>query len=342
MRPSQIVQSVVHLVKNRRPGMFWGPPGVGKSELIRLAADLLFGDEDSKGLSEVPYFRDIRAILLDPVDLRGLPSVHNGVTTWNTPDFLPTDGEGILFLDELTAAPVMVQGALYQLVLDRKIGDYTLPEGWHIIAAGNREGDGAVSNRMPTALRNRFVHVTVEANVEDWLQWANTHDVAPEVYSFIRQHANLLHDFEKNRNDHAFPTPRSWKFVSDILQDGGVGNREIEHELIEGTVGKGAAVEFSAYLRMYRDLPPIDEIFANPMRIKIPTNAATIYAMAAAVSRFITVANIDQGLKFLDRLAPEFNIMAVSDAVRRDAKLKTTKAVHTWALKNHPILIQAQ
>jgi len=125
--------------------------------------------------------RDVRALLLDPVDLRGLPFLgSDGRSKWATPDFLPQDGEGILFLDELNAAPAMVQASCYQLVLDRKLGEYTLPEGWAIVAAGNRDSDRAATTRMPTPLRNRFVHLEFEVDVQEWAEWAIGAEIRPE------------------------------------------------------------------------------------------------------------------------------------------------------------------
>jgi MoxR-like ATPase len=116
--------------------------------------------------------RDIRALLLDPVDLRGLPHVAEGRSKWAIPEFLPADGEGILFLNELNAAPAMVQAALYQLVLDRRLGEYMLPGDWVIIAGGNRDGDRAHTTRTPTPSRNRFVHLDSEVDSEEWSERA--------------------------------------------------------------------------------------------------------------------------------------------------------------------------
>jgi MoxR-like ATPase len=156
-------------VAERQPVFIWGGPGVGKSAVVRqLAAELT-----------VPL-QDIRALLLDPGDLRGLPFLgKDGQTKWAAPGFLPHDGSGILFLDELNAAPAMVQASCYQLVLDRKLGEYTLPEGWAIVAAGNRDSYRAVTTRMPTPLRNRFVHLEFDVDLQEWSEWAIRAEVRP-------------------------------------------------------------------------------------------------------------------------------------------------------------------
>ena len=158
MKASVIYRALRALVAAKQPVFIWGGHGIGKSAIVRhLAAD-----------SALPI-QDVRALLLDPVDLRGLPFLgQDGRSKWATPEFLPQGGSGILFLDELNAAPAMVQAGCYQLVLDRKLGEYTLPEGWAIIAAGNRDSDRAVTTRMPTPLRNRFVHLEFEVDLQDW------------------------------------------------------------------------------------------------------------------------------------------------------------------------------
>ena len=162
MTPSQIVSALRSLLAIRQPAFLWGPPGVGKSQVVAQVAR-------QNGLA----LRDIRAVLLDPVDLRGLPRISaDGRSVWCPPAFLPGPADperGIVFLDELNAAPPLVQAACYQLVLDRAIGEYRLPDGWSIVAAGNREGDRAVAYRMPSALANRMVHLDFTPDLEDWL-----------------------------------------------------------------------------------------------------------------------------------------------------------------------------
>jgi hypothetical protein len=152
MKASSICSVLGGLVEARQPVFAWGGPGIGKSAIVSQLADRL----------GIPL-KDVRALLLDPVDLRGLPFLRSdGRSKWATPEFLPQTGSGILFLDELNAAPAMVQASCYQLVLDRRLGEYALPDGWAIIAAGNRDSDRAVTTRMPTPLRNRFVHLEFE------------------------------------------------------------------------------------------------------------------------------------------------------------------------------------
>jgi hypothetical protein len=322
MKPSVVSHALRALVVGEKQAVFiWGSPGSGKSAVVnQLAAEL--------GIA----LHDIRALLLDPVDLRGLPFVgKDGRSQWATPDFLPQDGEGILFLDELNAAPAMVQASCYQLVLDRKLGEYTLPEGWAIVAAGNRDSDRAATTRMPTPLRNRFVHLDFEVDVQEWCEWAIKANVRPEVIAFIRFRPELLSAFDRDSN--AFPSPRSWEFVSRILNS--KPDPSAEHELIAGAVGTGTATECSAFLRMFRELPNIDAILLNPAQEPVPENAAAQYAVASALARCASDTNFDRICLYLNRLPTEFRVLCVRDATLREPAIRCTAGYVRWAVENH-------
>ena len=324
MKSSAISNALRVLVNARQPVFLWGGPGIGKSAVIRQLAATL----------SLPL-RDVRALLLDPVDLRGLPFLgSDGHSKWATPEFLPQDGAGILFLDELNAAPSMVQASCYQLVLDRKLGEYTLPAGWAIIAAGNRDSDRAVTTRMPTPLRNRFVHLEFEVDMQEWSEWAIRAGVRPEVIAFLRFRAELLNAFDRDAN--AFPSPRSWEFVSRILES--QPEPGIEHELFAGAVGSGAATEFSAFLRMFRELPNIDAILVNPHQEPVPENAAAQYAVASALAHRASDANLDRICVYLERMPTEFCVLCVRDASLREPAIRHTAAYTKWAIQNHHVL----
>ena len=324
MKASAVAAALNLLVSARQPVFIWGGPGIGKSDVVRQLAK-------AKG---VPL-KDIRALLLDPVDLRGLPFLGDDHTAkWATPDFLPKDGEGILFLDELNAASAMVQAGCYQLVLDRRLGEYTLPEGWSIIAAGNRETDRAVTTRMPTPLRNRFTHLNFEVDVQEWCEWAIQTAICPEVIAFIRFRPDLLSAFDRDAN--AFPSPRSWEFVSRILKSAPA--REIEHELFSGTVGDGAATEFSAFLRTFRELPNINAILLNPHREPVPDNAAAQYAVASALAHYASDMNFDRVCTYLERMPTEFSVLCVRDASLKQPSVRNTAGYTKWAIANHHVI----
>ena len=324
MKASSISAALKTLAAARQPAFIWGAPGIGKSSVVGQLAGSL-------GLA----LRDIRALLLDPVDLRGLPYVgSDGRSRWATPEFLPIDGSGILFLDELNAAPGMVQAAFYQLVLDRRLGEYTLPDGWIILAAGNRESDRAHTTRMPTPLRNRFVHLDFEVDAQEWSEWAIGAGIRPEVIAFIRFRPQLLSVFDRDAN--AFPSPRSWEFVSRILDSS--PDASVEHEMFAGAVGTGAATEFSGFLRMFRELPNIDAILLNPTGEPVPDSPAAQYAVASALAHRASDTNFDRICQYLNRMPAEFRVLSVRDATLRDQTIKHTAGYTKWAIQNHHVL----
>lgn len=320
MKPSEISASLALLAGIRKPTFVWGAPGVGKSEIVAQVAQSL-----------AIRLIDIRAVLLDPVDLRGLPTVENGKAEWATPAFLPEDGQGILFLDELNAAPQLVQAACYQLVLDRALGEYHLPDGWSVFAAGNREGDRAVTSRMSSALANRFVHLDFQPDLDDWSVWAmGSGNLRPEVVAFLRWRPELLHRFDPAQK--AFPTPRAWASVSHILDAS--PTRDIEFALYAGTIGDGAAIEFTGFLRVYRALPSLDGILLNPATAPVPDEPSALCAVATGLARRATDQNFSAISQYADRLAREYGTLLVKAATARVPALAHHPAFTRWAVNN--------
>ena len=330
MTPSQVISALQTLTSIHQPVFLWGAPGVGKSQIVSQVAAM-------RGMA----LRDIRAVLLDPVDLRGLPRLTDaGTAVWCPPAFLPGPGDpptGILFLDELNAAPPLVQAACYQLILDRAIGEYRLPDGWSIIAAGNREKDKAVSYRMPSALANRMVHLEFDASLDDWLAWAQGAGIRREVCAFLRFRPRLLHDFDPQRMEKAFASPRSWEFVSRILE--AAPAREVEYELFQGTVGPAAAAEFMGFLSVWRELPTVDSILAQPEAATVPQEPAALYATCEALSLRAAEDTMDALTAYAERLPAEFSVLLMRDAVCQNTDVVNTPAFNRWAEKNAEVLL---
>ncbi len=327
MKPSEIIKSLQLISLKKLPVFIWGPPGIGKSDIVRQVAR-------NNNLNLV----DIRALLLDPVDLRGLPRITDeGTSVWCPPCFLPNNGRGLLFLDELNAAPPLVQAACYQLVLDRKLGEYSLPEGWSIIAAGNRETDRAVTHRMPSALANRFIHLDFSVDVEEWINWAVVQDIAPEIIAFIRFRPALLHAFEPEQNAKAFPTPRSWEYASSILKSS--PEPSLIRELLTGTVGPAAASEFTGYIKIWKSLPEAEDIMAAPDTISIPNDPAILFAICEMVGRAASMERQEKVFIFASRLPPEFSVLLIREAVRHCHDITTTETFAGWASRHAEILV---
>jgi len=327
MKPSEIVLALETLLAIRQPAFLWGAPGVGKSQVVAQVAR-------DRGLKLV----DVRAVLLDPVDLRGIPRFDDaGNTAWCPPSFLPREGAGILFLDELNTAPPLVQAACYQLILDRRLGEYELPQGWTVVAAGNRESDRAVTHRMPSALANRMVHLDFEPDLNDWLAWAEESGIHPRLMAFLQFRPKLLHAFDPKCAEKAFPSPRSWEFVSRILE--AAPDPATARALVRGAVGQAAAAECSAYLRAYDQLPDIDQILADPFAVEIPDDPAVIYALCESVARRAGEESMPSLGVLASRLPVEFGVLLMRDAARTEPAVVETEAFQGWACANSDVLV---
>lgn len=272
-------KSLIQQLPANIPVFLWGAPGVGKSSLVKqMANDAKVG------------FKDVRLTTLDPTDLRGLPYIKDGMAIWANPAILPDakrDGEtGFLLLDELNSAHPTIQAGAYQLVLDRAIGEYKLPAGWRIVAAGNREEDRGVTFTMPRPLANRFTHVTVEHDKAVWIDWAMSERVSPTVIAFIEHNPGLLMgNSEKHRASTAFPTPRTWAYVSDIIKN--VKRDDLLLSAIAGTIGDAASNEFVSFLRLRNKLPNLKELFEKGSVGKMPEEASMQCAMYGHVCSYM-------------------------------------------------------
>ncbi|MBA4189492.1 MAG: ATPase [Planctomycetaceae bacterium] len=319
MSPSDIVEVLTAVIPTRQPTYLWGPPGCGKSSLVRQVSDSL-------GLE----FLDLRASQLDPVDLRGLPKVENGKTVWCQPTFLPSSGNGVLLLDELAQAPPLVQSAFFQLVLDRRLGEYVLPEGWSVLAASNRIEDRAGAGRVNCGLTNRFLHLDLDVCPDSWHAWALANDIAPEVRAFIRFRPALLHSFDPSTNPRAFASPRSWEFVSRVFR---VTPPNQLHQVVAGCVSSGPAAEFMAFLQLYTQLPDIDAVLKSPTTCHLPSKEPAV--MFALIGALLQKCKADRTLvgnftKLALRLPDEFGVMAIRDAIALDRSLVANPDVQRW------------
>jgi hypothetical protein len=316
-------------IDSNLPVMLWGAPGIGKSDMMREIAA-------ARG---VPLI-DWRANLREPIDVRGLPTIDIAArrTVWLQPEDLPDadrDGpEGILFIDEIVNAAPSMQAALYGLVLDRRIGDYVLPAGWRIVAAGNRMADRSSASRMPLALANRFSHYVLEPDADAWRAWAEGAGVHPLVVAFMGFRPNLLHVMP-GPDAMAFPSPRSWAAVSRIADspDGALYRRAA------AKVGEGAAAEFQAFAKAWRNLPSLATILREPETAPVPSDPAAVYAVASLLSRKADRINLPAIVRYAERLGGDYERFVVTDAARRDNGLKATGAYVAWAARNADSMI---
>ncbi len=313
------------LIKTDTPVFIHGSPGIGKSYIV--------GEIAKKNGMELV---DVRLSQMDPVDLRGVPSIRGDQTVWMPPVFFPkdTDSRGILFLDELNSAPPSVQAAIYQLVLDRKMGEYELPKNWRILCAGNRVSDRGVVFRLPTPLANRMVHLHVQARFEDFKLFAIKNGVHPFVIGFLGFRPDLLSTepvVEDDANP-AFATPRSYEMLSNILKTG----QEIGRitPIIYGTIGYSAGIEFTSYVKVYEELPDVAAIYEGHYP-EIAMQPALLYALVSALVEYFdgSEAHKEHLFGFSETLPTEFGVMLVKDVIVKDESLAMHSAFDAWLAK---------
>jgi hypothetical protein len=270
---------------------------------------------------------DVRLSQMEPSDLRGIPFRVEDRVEWAVPAMLPSTERhgthGILFLDEITSAPPAVSAAAYQLILDRRLGEYAVPDQWAIFAAGNRQGDRGVTYTMPAPLANRFSHFDVDTHLDDWVAWAYGNGIDERVIAFLRFRPELLFDFDPAHNPVAFPSPRSWEFA-----DRGLHKFEDHPQLLQGTlqacVGPAAGIELHAFINSLDQMPDLESILAGE-EVPVPTEIDLQYAVAAAlVGRAIRASGNDNAAQVIGNILVyagrfpqrEMGVMLVSDLHR--------------------------
>jgi hypothetical protein len=263
----------------KRPIFLWGPPGIGKSEVVAEIAQELGG-----------LMIDLRLGQMDPTDIRGIPFYNKdaGKMDWAPPIDLPDEELAsqypivVLFMDEMNSAPPAVQAAAYQLVLNRRVGRYVLPDNVVMIAAGNRESDKGVTYRMPTPLSNRFVHVEMRPDFAAWHEWAVLNNEHKDVVGYITFAKQDLYDFDSKSASRAFATPRSWHFVSELLKDEDLDDVTAT-DLIAGTVGEGLAVKFMAHRKISSKLPKPEAILAGKEKELKVKEVSAMYSLVTSL-----------------------------------------------------------
>lgn len=335
-----ITAAYINPVERQRALFLLGPSGVGKSEAVAQARKIL-----SEKIGD-PNFGliDLRLAYFDPVDFRGVPSVVDGRTQWNPPSFFPKPGtNGILFLDEITSAPPAVQAPAYQITNDRAMGEYHLPDGWMVIAAGNRASDRGVTFNLAAPLLSRMTMIEAESSLDATIDHYITHAVRPEIIAFLKSRPDYLNERDEKINPDCaklpvgkqFATQRSWMRAAQHYLDKPPVRRR---ELLSGAVGERAAADFEAFLRVWETMPSIDEAFKHPDKTKVPTDAASRYAVSVGVSMRLDKKNFGKGIEYLNRLPKEFCALAVKLAYKRDSSIAESADFAKWVTDNKNLM----
>jgi hypothetical protein len=304
-------------------------PGLGKTSIVEQIADEMGLGLVILSLAQYDY-SEIAGWNLPSEDRSHMISVR--------PAWMPTEGRGIVFLDELPQAPVSNQNIAAQIVNERRVGKHHMPEGWVVVAAGNRQSDRAGTNVMPSHLRDRLMFIEVEPDLEDTIAFFSKVGVSDKVRAYLRFRPEWLSKFDPQVN--ACPSPRSWDRVSTII---GWGiDPVVMTDTVAGQVGEAAAADFMGFLKMYDVAPDIDKLIANPDSAEVPEDAAVLFAVTAAISSRMSKANAGNCLKYMDRIPhKEFVAFAVKDAISRDADVKKADPVRKWIVSEGAALALA-
>lgn len=328
----KLSHAYIRVIKNHLPiktvpsVMLWGPPGVGKSQAIRQ-----FAQKIREATGKTVVITDVRLLLFNPIDLRGIPTANEDKTlsVWLKPKIFQMDPSdniiNVLLLDEISAAPQSVQAAAYQITLDRTVGEHKLPDNCIVIAAGNRTTDKSVAYKMPKALANRLLHIEIDGSFSSWKEWAVRTGINDKVIGFLSFRPGYLMGFDPSSDDLAFPTPRAWEMVSNLL-NGIDSSIDTMYSLIAGIVGTGIAVEFRTWEKVYNDLPKIEDIFDGRMPT-LPTNTDAMYALTAAMTSYARshkddMSRIANSIRYALKMPADFSAVLMRDYMYIDDTFK--------------------
>lgn len=276
--PNKAKASLRHAMKKKRPVFLWGPPGIGKSDVVKQIADNF----------DAPMI-DVRLSLWEPTDIKGIPyfDTNQNKMVWGEPSELPDEEFAdkhenvVLFLDEMNSAAPAVQAAAYQLILNRRVGEYHLPDNVMIVAAGNREADKGVTYRMPAPLANRFVHLEMAVNFDDWFEWAVGNKIHQDVVGYLQFAKQDIYTFDPKSPSRSFATPRSWSFVSELLED--ALDEGTTTDLVAGAIGEGLAVKFMAHRKVAANMPNPTDILEGKVKEMKSKEVSAMYSLTVSL-----------------------------------------------------------
>lgn len=302
--------------------MIWGAPGIGKSSVVASVAK----DHDLELI-------DLRISQLAPTDLRGIPVPTDDKAHWYPPEFLPTEGKGILFLDEINMAPPAVQGIAQQLILDRKVGSYKVPDNWFIWSAGNRKEDLAAVFDMPAPLANRFIHLEVETGLEEFKDYALKSKIDDRIISFLNFRPAYLHKI--NKNSPSWPSPRSWDIANSLLK------ADLD---VDPAIGEGCASEFRSFCKIYKSLPDIPSILSGSKKPPFPDDLSARYALTCALAvRAKDLKEVENAFMYIDEKGGmEWLSQCTYEVVTKWKSSKQSEELVDMIMKNEKLLTVAE
>jgi len=327
---NELKKTLTRCYETKTPVFVWGTFGIGKSTVVEKFAK----DHELQLI-------DVRVSQLEPSDLRGIPfkSTDGKTCEWLPPNWLPKDADskGILFLDEINLAPPSIQSACYQLINQRRIGDYFLPKGWFIVCAGNRTSDKANVFDLSAPLSNRFgQHHTLKIpSVDEWVKWgtSNGNNIDSRIIAFLGLRPDALFKFDSRTKDRAIPTPRTWAFCSKLIKN--VTDLAELELFVSGCVGESVGLEFTAFTKLNQKID-VKDILANPEKVKTITEIDLKYALLSGLTEVYRdkkdATNLEQIFKVSENVEPEFSILLLRLVKSVDETFfkKTTTKSAVW------------
>ena len=332
-----ISKAYVYTIKNGEPVstlpsvMLWGPPGAGKSDAVRELGRVIAAKTGKQ-----VYVTDVRLLLSNPIDLRGIPVANpeRTLAVWLKPKIFDMDISdevvNILFLDELSACSPTMQAAAYQITLDRIIGEHKLPENCIVIAAGNRVTDKSVAFKMPKALANRLCHIEIGANFDSWVKWAKANGINYKIIDFVTSRREFFMNFDPDRDDLAFATPRTWELASKAL-DAYKGDVDKAYMLMAGCLGTSTAVEFVTWCKVYKEIPSLEDIFAGRFP-SVPKKPNVLFALVSSMIAYARehmdeLEKIGNAIEYAEQFPPDFSVTFVREVMNFDREYAKRLAV---------------
>jgi len=333
MRPKQLNQAIKFAIKNKFPLLIKGPPGTGKTSLVQQACM----ETGTEIIVSHP-------VVSDPTDYKGLPFPNKEGTAAK---FLPfgdllrliaADKPTVYFLDDLGQASFSVQAACMNLLLARRINGHMVSDKVIFMAATNRRQDRAAVQGILEPVKSRFASILeLEVNVDDWVDWAIEHNMPVELIAFVRFRPNLLHDFKPTADIINTPNPRTVAAVGMIMNAG--LPKDTEYEMISGAAGEGFAAEYLGFLKVYRDLPDIEKLIADPENAIVSDEPSALFAVCSALSAAAKKLNFGNIIKYTDRLPGEFQVLLIKEAIKRNKGLANTKEFSQWAIDHSDVIL---
>lgn len=316
--------------------MLHGSPSIGKSAIVAQIA---------KKLNLLLI--DVRMAGFDPVDMNGLPMFDpiKGLASFIPMDTFPLDTDTLptnpetnqpyngwlLFLDEFNSAPMAVQAAAYKLVLDHKVGCRDLHKKCAIVCAGNLDTDGAITNPMSSAMVSRIVHLVVEPNLQEWLEWALANGINSKLCAFLEYKTDAFYTFDANEPAHIYSSPRTLEFASRLMDR---WNGEVplaKAKLMAGTISEGVTTNLRTFLAFYSQLTTLADILAAPDTAPVPSLPGVLYALDGCIADWIDDSNIVKLLKYVDRMPAEHQIITFRMAIRKNRSIRSNPDFLAWA-----------